>query len=373
MMIDSIPSLCAPAARLLVAAALLTACDSASDDLDAAGELQEIAERPEGAYPQALAANATPVAQLPGFDVTIGLDADSHVTLDWADADATEYEIWYSRYPYFTPGVFPSTLAATVTGTSWVDPLERDYEDNLYYVVRTVETAPQISTTVGRHRVTMYDGFSKIPLSLETDLATAVDVFDAASPDAIEVFQFNAQTVSWQSWDPVSNPGAFIVDHGTTPVLNMELEAPVDRIIAGYVPAADDLAVGLYPGDNLVHLPLHFPDTTASALLATIPGATQVGRWDPAAQVIDWVTTNDPTVDVAIPSGADFHVWMGAEAEWPIDREAVSGDCCVSNGNAYCEDAEVTTCVCAEDPYCCSNTWDSLCANGVEGRGCGTC
>ena len=45
-------------------------------------------------------------------------------------------------------------------------------------------------------------------------------------------------------------------------------------------------------------------------------------------------------------------------------------DCCTDNGTAGCEDPPIEACVCAQDPFCCSNSWDYLCAAGVTDYGC---
>ncbi len=41
------------------------------------------------------------------------------------------------------------------------------------------------------------------------------------------------------------------------------------------------------------------------------------------------------------------------------------GDCCEANGTPGCDDAELTECVCALDPFCCENEWDDLCAGAA--------
>jgi hypothetical protein len=51
-----------------------------------------------------------------------------------------------------------------------------------------------------------------------------------------------------------------------------------------------------------------------------------------------------------------------------------TGDCCADDGStaAGCEDDACRVAVCAEDPYCCTNSWDSACVN--EGLGlCSVC
>lgn len=40
-----------------------------------------------------------------------------------------------------------------------------------------------------------------------------------------------------------------------------------------------------------------------------------------------------------------------------------SGDCFSANGTPGCDDADCCNAVCAQDPFCCNNEWDSLCAS----------
>ncbi|MBI3178475.1 MAG: hypothetical protein HYZ27_02365, partial [Deltaproteobacteria bacterium] len=50
------------------------------------------------------------------------------------------------------------------------------------------------------------------------------------------------------------------------------------------------------------------------------------------------------------------------------------GDCCVATpGVTGCTDAGVQSCVCAQDSYCCTNEWDSICVDEVDILDCGTC
>ncbi|MBK7585368.1 MAG: hypothetical protein IPI67_34905 [Myxococcales bacterium] len=50
-----------------------------------------------------------------------------------------------------------------------------------------------------------------------------------------------------------------------------------------------------------------------------------------------------------------------------------SGDCCFEHPFPGCSSPDVAKCVCAQDGYCCSNQWDSLCASEVDSLGCGFC
>ncbi|MCX4243567.1 hypothetical protein [Paraliomyxa miuraensis] len=49
------------------------------------------------------------------------------------------------------------------------------------------------------------------------------------------------------------------------------------------------------------------------------------------------------------------------------------GDCCMDNGTPGCDDPAIESCVCMQDAYCCSSTWDSLCVDEVAMFGCGDC
>ncbi len=47
-------------------------------------------------------------------------------------------------------------------------------------------------------------------------------------------------------------------------------------------------------------------------------------------------------------------------------------DCC-EPGNAGCSDADVESCVCSVDPFCCETAWDGFCVALVDTAGCGGC
>ena len=50
-----------------------------------------------------------------------------------------------------------------------------------------------------------------------------------------------------------------------------------------------------------------------------------------------------------------------------------TGDCCVENGTAGCDDPDIQDCVCVGDPFCCTIEWDGICAIEVEEFMCGSC
>lgn len=48
-------------------------------------------------------------------------------------------------------------------------------------------------------------------------------------------------------------------------------------------------------------------------------------------------------------------------------------NCCTTGHGAGCSVPPVQSCVCAADPYCCNNTWDSICVGEVTSLSCGSC
>lgn len=49
------------------------------------------------------------------------------------------------------------------------------------------------------------------------------------------------------------------------------------------------------------------------------------------------------------------------------------GPCCRPTGALGCDDPEVAACVCDIDRYCCEQSWDDVCVQKVEAFGCGHC
>lgn len=52
---------------------------------------------------------------------------------------------------------------------------------------------------------------------------------------------------------------------------------------------------------------------------------------------------------------------------------ASPGPCCGTSTVPGCVDKTIEACVCAQDPRCCNQKWDAVCAALVVGAGCGTC
>jgi len=55
----------------------------------------------------------------------------------------------------------------------------------------------------------------------------------------------------------------------------------------------------------------------------------------------------------------------------PQDCGACQGSCCTAHQNPGCSNLDVQKCVCEMDSYCCTNSWDGICAG--EADQCGSC
>ena len=56
-----------------------------------------------------------------------------------------------------------------------------------------------------------------------------------------------------------------------------------------------------------------------------------------------------------------------------VPAKAQAASCCVVSNQPFCDDVMVAACVCAGDVFCCFTSWDSICVSEVESMGCGSC
>ena len=88
----------------------------------------------------------------------------------------------------------------------------------------------------------------------------------------------------------------------------------------------------------------------------------------------DGVGCDDPACESEICSADAFccdtqwdDICAGAAVELcPVCGDPPAGDCCAPNGGVGCEDAECTSAVCGDDPFCCESEWDDLCADAAQ-------
>jgi hypothetical protein len=81
-----------------------------------------------------------------------------------------------------------------------------------------------------------------------------------------------------------------------------------------------------------------------------------------------------PSFDIGGGRGASGGESSSGPSEPPPDPPPpYDGDCCVAGEGTGCGDDAVSTCVCADDAYCCDTAWDDLCVAEVTNLGCGIC
>lgn len=61
------------------------------------------------------------------------------------------------------------------------------------------------------------------------------------------------------------------------------------------------------------------------------------------------------------------------QATFGVETDGAAGSCCLGQTSPGCNDEIVESCVCAQAPGCCSDTWTSSCASLVDELGCGLC
>ena len=80
-----------------------------------------------------------------------------------------------------------------------------------------------------------------------------------------------------------------------------------------------------------------------------------------------------PNVFAGVPCGSgDANNYVatltcGGACVPPACGGETTGDCCVASATPFCNDAACCEAVCAADPFCCSNSWDGICAGEAAG------
>jgi hypothetical protein len=91
-----------------------------------------------------------------------------------------------------------------------------------------------------------------------------------------------------------------------------------------------------------------------------------VPEWDQLGDGIDPPETTGGETTGDEPGTSD-----GADTSDTSDANA--GNCCMPHGGTGCEVSEVEACVCAADPFCCSDEWDAMCVDVATGQCEATC
>lgn len=276
----------------------------------AVGGCAEPAGPEEGAVPGWRAGE--PLAG-PGLEIELeGAD----VALAWAPwPGATEYTVWHATAPYFEPGDPGATALGSGPDLGFAHAVAGDGQPHYYRVVAHADDGDAVSPAVGKHAHVLYPGYNKVPQPLETDVGDAASFLEAHAPHGVGAFLWQAPAQAFAWWLPGGGSSSFEYGPGQVPIVLVEGAWAKVYEDVGRVPAPGAVRLALSPGQNLVTVPLDFGDTTASALLAAVPGAWRVGRWDPIAQ--DRVWFEGGAGDFAIAAGRDAYVETSQASWWP--------------------------------------------------------
>ena len=108
-----------------------------------------------------------------------------------------------------------------------------------------------------------------------------------------------------------------------------------------------------------------------------LDGGAGAGCANDSGQVVDghWTGATGATgADGTLGSGGGGGgAGGGVEVTGNQCLAAGPGDCCTVHAAAGCSDPIVSACVCAQDSFCCTGTWDEQCVFQVQSFGCATC
>jgi hypothetical protein len=80
-----------------------------------------------------------------------------------------------------------------------------------------------------------------------------------------------------------------------------------------------------------------------------------------------------PTTEASSSTGTTETTSVDPSTSTGAETTGGPGSCCDPQAGPGCPDPEVQACVCAQDPFCCEDTWDFQCTGEVVSLGCGTC
>ena len=253
--------------------------------------------------------------QTGGFDVEIEL-AGADVTLVWSPRpEATAYTVWHATTAFFEPGDPGTTALDSGPSTSFAHGVAGDGTHHYYRVVAHADEGDELSATVGKYAHRLYAGYNKLPQPLDTGTSDAASLLEQHAPHGAAVYLWQAPSQSFAWWLPGVGVGPFEYGPGRVPIVQVSGVWDLVHEAVGHVPPEGSVQVPLSLGLNLVTVPLDFGDTTASALMAAVPGAWRIGRWNPMVQ--DRVWFEGGAGDFTIEAGRDVYVEVAQPSVWP--------------------------------------------------------
>lgn len=245
-----------------------------------------------------------------GLGIEVG---GGNLALAWDPVPgAVTYDVWSSPEPYFEPGGEGAELVATgVMQASFVH-VGGDDESTRYYRVTADNGA--ISSTVGKFVQSVYGGYTKLshPLISPDD---ALGLSLRLSPTVVRVFAWLEDQQRWDSYR-LGGVDPFSIGVGDVTVAKAGWGTEASFHLVGVVPEPDEVQSALVVGQNLVTVPLHYGDTSASTLFDAMQVCDRIGLWDPAEQSTRWYSGADDD-DFEIRAGAPLHLDIAHPTVWP--------------------------------------------------------
>lgn len=254
------------------------------------------------------------VEQAAGFDVEIELAGA--VLLSWSPRPgAAAYTVWHGDTAWFEPGDPGTTALASGPSTAFEHAVSGDGAHHYYRVVAHADDGDETSIAVGKYAHRLYPGYNKIPQPLDTGTTDAASFLEQHGAYGQAAFLWEASVQGFASWQPAAGPQPFAYAPGQVPIVHASGVWGLVHEEVGRVPVEGSIALALWPGLNLVTVPLDFGDTTASELLAAVPGAWRIGRWNPLVQDRAWFEGG--AGDFPIEAGRDVYVETWQPSTWP--------------------------------------------------------
>ncbi len=206
---------------------------------------------------------------------------------------------------------------------------------------------------------------------------TQPDLAPTAINPSAPLYSGQMASISWT----VANQGNGAI--GTGPLWRDRLYLSVDNVYD-----AGDSLLGL----RLPSGPLAVSGTYDRSLDVTLPGVTPgtyylIVRVDSSNDITGETSesNNDLSLEVmveappatATPTLTPTHTPTATPSNTPTFTPTRTpteiNSCCVGNAGLGCETSSCESCVCTNDPYCCTNQWDEICARQTAGACAANC
>ena len=298
----------------LIALASVFACDTAPRDPEDDFALEQPGQASVGTpIGHGLRTSNVPQTVLGSFGLGVEVDGDD-LALAWGPVlGATSYDVWWSSEPYFEPGGEGALLLAEgLTQASFVHE-GGDDDATVYY--RVSADTGEISSTVGKFVQPLLGGYNKLGQPLVTQYGDALGLAQRLPPSVQRVFAWLEGTQRWDSYR-MGGVDPFSIEVGGVVVARAAWGTNTAFHQVGVVPDPAEVEASLVVGQNLVTIPLHYGDTTASELFDALQVCERVGLWNAARQSTQWYTGADDE-DFEIRAGMPVHLDLAHPAAWP--------------------------------------------------------